>query len=214
MAMRSRKKMTKPGEEASDPRSGPLGRIRGVGASGALLTVQIALKADVAKKITENWERDKRASNHKMLMAIRAIASGREKPRTRNRAGCIQAQVPKELRDRFLALAELAEGKERAGADIVRSYLERWVNLNNGARLRQKHSLDYERPEPSREYQRQGRNALKNATAFATYTFDAGRAKKAVQILALELDLNMSEFFSAILYRACKRLDRKRGVQT
>lgn len=147
-----------------------------------------------------------KAKQHKVTRVIGALVNEfLPSVDQRERDGYVQPQVPKGLRDRFKSVAR--QRGLGGGAAYLRAYLERWINPKTGKRRRRGgRSL---RPRRSQEFATRGRELIMAAQggtggeSVARYSFDARNSKVGLMNLTRAMNLSISEFFSALMERAC-----------
>ena len=123
----------------------------------------------------------------------------------RKRPGEIQPEIPERLRSALRAKAD-ALGPRMANS-LVRRELEAWINFATGMRIQKLNQRrKYLFPPKRREFRERGR-ALVLEGGPARFTLNAGtdNNRRAIYRLIAALDMNASEFFSALIERICAR---------
>lgn len=136
----------------------------------------------------------------------------------RGRAAELQVQVPSDLRKRWSCVV----GKlgPRQGNNILRKEIAKYVNLRNGKR-RPKKTVTEERKNKykgiarAKEFKERGRQLVRDAK-LVKYTFNAGsiKGKQGLIDWVKSMELNASQFFSALMERICDKKEAEQRPQT
>jgi hypothetical protein len=186
------------GETTSGRRSKVITKIAAEpGRTSNVVAVEIhASTAELAEKLLKHIENERfrRRLSTLLRKQLRPPSSGRERP------GEIQPEIPATLRDALRALT--ASSGPRMANEKVRRELEEWVDFGTGKRKsndRRKLLL----PSRRRDFREHGRALVQKKENLVRFTFNAGtaEARSAVLRLAKALQMNASEFFSALIER-------------
>ena len=171
--------------------------------SDRVLIVQIHLRTANLRNSLFKQLRSDRGKGHLRSALKRLIQPPVTK---RERAGELQPEIPRTLRE-ALRTEGAAVGPRGSNARVQRE-LEAWINFGTGRRRtrvdRKTGKPVLLRPRKGISFKERGR-ALMREQDVVRFTFNAGNArnKRTIEKLLAGLDMNLSEFFSALIERMC-----------